>query len=66
MIIKITKAPIDTWYKNCLYKEFVVQSKSKKGEKGKYVVRLNKEDRNLMNGYFYGWVDMSDCEILED
>lgn len=66
MIIKINKITnSNVWYKNCLNKEFKVQSESRKGGNGKYVVRLNKEDRNLMNGYMYGWVKKEDCEIVE-
>ena len=44
------------WYK--------VQSESRKGGKGKYVVRLSKDDRGLMNGYPYGWVDKEHCVII--
>lgn len=64
MTIKIINAQKDTWYENCLDKTFVVQSESRKGGKGKYVVRLNKKDRHLMNGYVYGWIDKEDCEII--
>jgi len=32
----------------------ILRSESRKGGKGKYVVRLNKENRYLMNGYNYG------------
>lgn len=65
MIVKIINAQENTWYENCLNKEFIVQSESKKGGKGKYVVRINKEDRYLMNGYTYGWIDKEDCEIIK-
>jgi len=44
---------------------FKVQSESRKSGKGKYVVRLNKEDRYLMNGYNYGWVLKEHCEVIE-
>ena len=64
MKIKIINTPKDTWYRDCLNKEFIVQSESRKGSKGKYIVRLNKEDRHLMNGYIYGWVNKNDCEVI--
>lgn len=64
MTIKIINVQKDTWYENCLDKTFVVQSESRKDGKGKYVVRLNKKDRYLMNGYVYGWVDKEDCKII--
>lgn len=66
MIIKINKITnSNVWYKNCLNKEFKVQSESRKGGKGKYIVRLNREDRHLMNGYIYGWVKKEDCKIVD-
>ena len=57
MYLKVKKEIIDStvfedkWYKDCIGKRFKVQSESRKGGRGKYVVRLEKEDRSLMNGY---------------
>ena len=62
--IEVIKSDGYEWYKDCIGKRFVVQSESKKGGKGKYVVRLNKEDRHLMNGYNYGWVLKEHCKIV--
>lgn len=64
MEVEIIKSDGYEWYKDCIGKRFVVQSESKKGGKGKYVVRLNKEDRHLMNGYNYGWVLKEHCKIV--
>lgn len=61
MKIQIIKSDDNCWYKGLEGNEFVVQSESKKGGKGKYVVRIPKELRHLMNGYIYGWVDKEDC-----
>ena len=61
MKVQIIKSGDNCWYKGLEGKEFVVQSESKKGGKGKYVVRIPKELRYLMNGYIYGWVDKEDC-----
>lgn len=57
MYLKIVKSSGSEWYKKCIGKMFKVHSESKKGGKGKYIVRLEKDDRWLMNGYIYGWVD---------
>lgn len=65
MKIKIIKSEGLKWYKDCIGREFIIQSESRKGGRGNYVVRLNKEDRHLMNGYIYGWVDKNDCEVIE-
>lgn len=65
MKMKIIKSEGLKWYKDCINKEFIVQSESRKGGRGKYVVRLNKEDRYLMNEYIYGWVDKDDCEVIQ-
>ncbi|MCJ8343308.1 MAG: hypothetical protein MJH09_10780 [Cetobacterium sp.] len=65
MKIKIIKSEGNKWYKDCIGKQFEVHSESKKGGRGKYIVRIKKEDRHLMNGYIYGWVKKEDCEIVE-
>lgn len=65
MKIKIIKSD-NCWYDDLIGTEFIVQSESRKGGKGKYVVRLHKELRHLMNGYMYGWVEQEHCEIVED
>ena len=65
MIIEIIKSNGFEWYKDCIGKRFVVQSKSKKGGRDKYVVRLGKEDRYLMNGYPYGWVLKEHCKVVK-
>lgn len=65
MKLRIMKSSGNEWYRNSIGKEFIVHSESKKGGKGKYVVRLNKEDRHLMNGSVYGWVDMKHCLVLK-
>lgn len=64
MEIKVMKSDGYEWYKDCIDKKFIVQSESKKGGKGKYVVRLNKEDRHLMNGYNYGWISKEHCRVI--
>lgn len=61
MKIQIIKSDKDCWYRGLEGKEFKVQSQSRKGGKGKYVVRVPKELRHLMNGYVYGWIDINDC-----
>lgn len=53
------------WYNNCIGNEYIVQSKSRKGGKGKYIVRIPKEDRHLMNGYMYGWIDIEHTTFVE-
>ena len=57
MKIQIIKSNSICWYKDLVGYTFKVQSESKKGGKGKYVVRIPKDLRYLMNGYMYGWVD---------
>jgi len=49
MEIEIIKSNGYEWYKDCIGKRFTVHSESRKGGRNKYVVRLNKEDRHLMN-----------------
>lgn len=66
MKIKIIKSDDYCWYKDLIDTEFIVQSESRKGGKGKYVVRIPKELRYLMNGYMYGWVEQRDCVIVEE
>ena len=61
MRIKIIDSTGVEWYSECIGKVFEVHSKSRKGGKNKYVVRLDKEDRHLMNGYMYGWVHKKHC-----
>lgn len=64
-LIEITGSDSEyNWYNNCIGKQFIVQSESRKGGKGNYVVRIPKEDRHLMNGYMYGWVSIKDCKII--
>lgn len=66
MKIQIVKSESNCWYKDLKGYTFKVQSESKKGGKGKYVVRIPKELRHLMNGYMYGWVDKNDCiQVIE-
>ena len=65
MKIKIIKSDGYEWYKDCIGKEFIVQSESRKSGKGKYLVKLNKEDRYLTNGYKYEWVLKKHCEVIE-
>ena len=65
MEIEIIKSTGTEWYKDCIGKRFKVQSESRKGGRGKYVVRLEKEDRSLMNGYMYGWVDKEHCKEVK-
>ncbi|HHD2753266.1 TPA: hypothetical protein ACOTG0_002075 [Clostridium perfringens] len=65
MYLKIVKSSGTEWYKKCIGKTFKVHSESKKGGKGKYIVRLEKDDRWLMNGYIYGWVDKKHCILLK-
>lgn len=64
MEIEITNSTGVEWYKDCIGKRFKVQSESRKGGKGKYVLRLEKVDRHLMNGYQYGWVNKEHCKII--
>ena len=42
-----------------------IHSESKKGGRGKYVVRIPKHLRELMNGHMYGWVDKEHCILLK-
>ena len=65
MKLIILKSTGDEWYKKCIGRDFVIHSESRKGGKDKYIVRLNKEDRWLMNGYMYGWVDKEHCIVLK-
>lgn len=65
MKIRIIKSD-NCWYDDLIGTEFIVQSTSRKGGKGKYVVRMPKELKHLMNGYMYGWVEQEHCEIIED
>ena len=65
MEIEIISSTGIEWYKDCIGKRFKVQSESRKGGRGKYVVRLEKEDRVLMNGHMYGWVDKEHCILLK-
>jgi len=65
MEVKIIKCEGNEWYKDCIGMRFVVQSESRKGGKGKYVLRLEGEDRHLMNGYMYGWVRKEHCEEVK-
>ncbi|MDU2672631.1 MAG: hypothetical protein E7C49_11530 [Clostridium sp.] len=64
MEIEIINSTGVEWYKDCIGKIFKVQSESRKGGRGKYVVRLEKVDRHLMNGYQYGWVKKEHCKII--
>lgn len=64
MEIEIIKSNGYEWYKDCIGKRFTFHSESRKGGRNKYVVRLNKEDRHLMNGYNYGWVLKEHCKIV--
>ncbi|GAB6170067.1 hypothetical protein JCM1393_25270 [Clostridium carnis] len=65
MYIKILKSTGNEWYSKCIGKRFKVHSESRKGGRGKYIVRLEKEDRWLMNGHMYGWVDQEHCILLK-
>lgn len=65
MDIKIVKCSGKEWYAKCIGKRFKIHSESRKGGRGKYIVRLEKEDRYLMNGYMYGWVDKEHCILLK-
>lgn len=65
MEVEIINSTGVEWYKDCIGKRFKVQSESRKGGKGKYVLRLEKEDRHLMNGYIYGWADKEHCKIIQ-
>lgn len=65
MDIKIVKCRGNEWYKNCIGRRFTVHSESRKGGRGKYIVRLEKYDRYLMNGHMYGWVDKEHCILLK-
>lgn len=65
MEIEIIKSNDYEWYKNCVGKKFIVHSESRKGGKDNYIVRLNKEDRHLMNGYPYGWVSKEHCIAVQ-
>lgn len=42
MEIEIISSTGIEWYKDCIGKRFKVQSESRKGGRGKYVVRLEK------------------------
>lgn len=64
MEIEIIKSNGYEWYKDCIGNRFTVHSESRKGGRNKYVVRLNKEDRHLMNGYNYGWVLKEHCKVI--
>jgi len=64
MEIEIIKSNGYEWYKDCIGKRFTVHSESRKGGRNKYVVRLNKEDRHLMNKHPYGWVLKEHCKIV--
>lgn len=61
MKVQIIKSEKHYWYDGLEGYVFKVQSESKKGGRGKYVVRIPKSLRHLMNGYIYGWVDKDDC-----
>lgn len=65
MEIEIISSTGIEWYKDCIGKRFKVQSESRKGGRGKYVVRLEKEDRVLMNWHMYGWVDKKHCKEVK-
>lgn len=65
MDLKIMKSTGDEWYSKCIGERFTIHSESKKGGRGKYVVRIPKHLRWLMNGYMYGWVDKEHCILLK-
>ncbi|SCJ99070.1 Uncharacterised protein [uncultured Clostridium sp.] len=62
MEIEITTSTGVEWYKYCIGKRFKVHSKSRRGGRGKYIVKI--EDKQLMNGYRYGWVDKEHCKLI--
>ena len=62
MKIKIVKSDDYRWYKNLIDTEFIVQSESRKGGKGKYVIRIPKELRYLMNICMVGLNKESDMK----
>ena len=66
MKVQIIKSDKVCWYKGLEGEEFIVQSESRKGGKGKYVVRIPKSLRHLMNGHMYGWVDKDDCIEIDN
>ena len=49
--LKIMKSTGKEWYDKCIGERFTIHSESKKGGKGKYVVRIPKHLRWLMNGH---------------
>lgn len=65
MDLKIMKSTDKEWYSSCIGKRFTIHSESRKGGRGKYIVRLEKGDRWLMNGHMYGWVDKEHCILLK-
>ena len=66
MDLKIVKSTGNEWYSECTGERFTIHSESKKGGRGKYVVRIPKQLRELMNGHMYGWVDKKDCVLLKE
>jgi len=65
MDLKIMKSTGKEWYDKCIGERFTIHSESKKGGRGKYVVRIPKHLRELMNGHMYGWVDKEHCILLK-
>ena len=63
--LKIMTSTGNEWYSKCIGERFTIHSESKKGGKGKYVVRIPKHLRWLMNGYMYGWVEKGHCILLK-
>lgn len=63
--LKITKSTGNEWYSKCIGERFTIHSESKKGGRGKYVVRIPKHLIRLMNGHMYGWVDKEHCILLK-
>ena len=63
--LKIMKSTGKECYDKCIGERFTIHSESKKGGKGKYIVRIPKHLRWLMNGYMYGWVDKEHCILLK-
>ena len=59
------KSTGNEWYSKCIGERFTIHSESKKGGRGKYVVRIPKHLIWLMNGHMYGWVDKEHCILLK-
>ena len=65
MYVKIVKCNGNEWYRKCIGQKFKVHSESRKNVRDKYMVKLEKQDRWLIDGYMYAWVDKKHCILLK-